>query len=233
MRKYVAYYRVSTQRQGQSGLGLEAQQEAVRAFLGRSTSEVVAEFTEVETGKGANALARRPQLRAALALAKAQKATLVIAKLDRLARNVAFISALMESGADFVAVDMPEANRLMLHVMAAFAEYERTMISKRTTDALAAAKLRGPVFCAKRQRMTLPLGAMAQERATENKAQAVEALRPLAPILAELRERQLTQRAMAAELNDRGVNSPGGGKWHRSSVHKALARLDAALEATA
>lgn len=229
MKQYVAYYRVSTQRQGQSGLGLEAQQEAVRAFLGRAASEVVAEFTEVETGKGANALARRPQLAAALALAKSRKATVVIAKLDRLARNVAFISALMESGADFVAVDMPEANRLMLHVMAAFAEHERTMISKRTTDALAAAKVRGPVFCPRRQRMTLPLGAMAHERAAENRAQAVVALKPLAPILAELRARQLSQRAMAAELNDRGVVSPGGGKWHPSSVHKALARLDVAL----
>src|ERR1700732_5049789 len=115
--KYVAYYRVSTARQGRSGLGLEAQQGAVASYLNGGSWRLLAEFTEIETGKRND----RPQLAAALDLCRKSKATLVIAKLDRLSRNVAFISGLMEAGADFVAVDMPHANRLTLHVLAAVA----------------------------------------------------------------------------------------------------------------
>ncbi len=136
--EYVAYYRVSTRRQGDSGLGLEAQKAAIQAFIaGRGA--IVAEFTEVESGK----LATRPQLDAALLAAKRAKATLVIAKLDRLARNVAFIAALLEKHVPFVACDMPEANEFMLHVMAAVAQHEARAISERTKAALAAAKRRG------------------------------------------------------------------------------------------
>jgi len=126
---YVAYYRVSTDKQGESGLGLEAQQEAVRR-VARNTP-VLAEFTEVETGKKSTA-SNRPQLLAAIEEAKKQSATLLIAKLDRLARNVYFISGLMESGVDFAAADMPQANRLTVHIMAAFAEHEARAISDRT-----------------------------------------------------------------------------------------------------
>src|SRR3984957_18916546 len=126
---FVAYYRVSTDRQGRSGLGLEAQQAAVRAYLGASTP--IAEFTEVETGKRND----RPELERALALCRKRKARLVIAKLDRLSRNLAFIAALMDSGVEFVAVDNPHATRLTLHILAAVAEHERAMISERTKAA--------------------------------------------------------------------------------------------------
>jgi DNA invertase Pin-like site-specific DNA recombinase len=138
IRRFVAYYRVSTARQGRSGLGLEAQKAAVLAFI-NGRAELVAEFTEVESGKHAN----REELKKAIAACKKHKAKLVIAKLDRLSRNLAFIATLMESGVEFVAVDMPEANKLTVHILAAMAEHEREQISKRTKDALAAAKRRG------------------------------------------------------------------------------------------
>ena len=138
IRRFVAYYRVSTARQGRSGLGLEAQKAAVLAFI-NGNAELVAEFTEVESGKHAE----REELRKAIAACKKHKAKLVIAKLDRLSRNLAFIATLMESGVEFVAVDMPEANKLTVHILAAMAEHEREQISKRTKDALAAAKRRG------------------------------------------------------------------------------------------
>src|SRR5215471_9744339 len=137
--KFVAYYRVSTARQGRSGLGLEAQQAAVRAHLNGGRWKLVAEITEIETGKRAD----RPKLAEALKLCRIHGATLIIAKLDRLARNVAFISALMESDVEFEAVDFPQANRLTIHIMAAVAEHEAKMISERTKVALAAAKARG------------------------------------------------------------------------------------------
>jgi len=134
---YIAYYRVSTQRQGQSGLGLEAQRSAVKQFV--SDKPLLAEFVEVESGRKVD----RPQLTAALAMAKTQKAILVIAKLDRLARNVHFISGLLESGVQFIAVDMPEADRTFLQMAAVFAEWEARKISERTKAALQAAKDRG------------------------------------------------------------------------------------------
>ena len=138
-RQFIAYYRVSTDRQGRSGLGLDAQREAVLRHLAGHAGKLVAEFCEIESGNRSD----RPQLAAAIAAAKKAKATLIIAKLDRLARNVHFVSGLMESGVDFVAADNPHANKLMVHMLAAFAEHEREQISQRTKDALAAAKARG------------------------------------------------------------------------------------------
>jgi DNA invertase Pin-like site-specific DNA recombinase len=139
VKRCVAYYRVSTAKQGASGLGLEAQQMAVSEYVGRQGWELVGSFTEIESGKKAD----RPQLLKALEHCRRYKATLVIAKLDRLARNVAFVSNLMEAGTDFVAVDFPHANRLTIHILAAVAEHEREAISARTKAALAAAKARG------------------------------------------------------------------------------------------
>src|SRR5215204_1635004 len=136
--RFVAYLRVSTARQGASGLGLDAQRTAVAEHV-NGHGALLREFIEIESGKRND----RPQLAAALAHAKATGATLIVAKLDRLARNVAFISALMESGVDFIAADMPMANRLTVHVLAAVAEHEAAMISARTKVALAAAKARG------------------------------------------------------------------------------------------
>jgi DNA invertase Pin-like site-specific DNA recombinase len=137
-RRYIAYFRVSTDRQGKSGLGLEAQQQAVSVFL-HGRGELIAAFTEIESGRRND----RPQLATALDACRRHKAALIIAKLDRLARNVYFISGLMESGVEFIAVDMPEANRLTIHILAAVAEHEREMISQRTKAALQAAKTRG------------------------------------------------------------------------------------------
>jgi DNA invertase Pin-like site-specific DNA recombinase len=141
--KFVAYFRVSTDRQGKSGLGLDAQRQAVMSYLDGGRWTLVAEFTEVESGKRDD---NRPQLAAAIAACKRQKARLVIAKLDRLSRNLAFIAALMESGVEFVAVDNPHMNKLTIHILAAVAEHEREMISERTKAALQAAKARGKVL---------------------------------------------------------------------------------------
>src|SRR5215471_5776281 len=137
--KFVAYFRVSTDRQGKSGLGLEAQRKAVLDYLNGGSWELVQEFVEVESGKHSE----RPQLEAALAACKKHRARLVIAKLDRLSRNLAFIATLMESGVEFTAVDNPHANKLTIHILAAVAQHEREMISERTKAALAAAKARG------------------------------------------------------------------------------------------
>src|ERR1700740_245238 len=137
--KFISYLRVSTDKPGQSGLGIEAQRKAVNDYLNGGSWQFLQEYVEVESGKRSD----RPQLMAALAHAKATGATVVIAKLDRLARNVAFISNLMESGVEFVAADMPMANRLTVHVLAAVAEHERAMVSQRTKAGLAAAKARG------------------------------------------------------------------------------------------
>ena len=141
MKKIISYIRVSTQKQGASGLGLEAQQKAVQDFISSTGNELVAEFVEVESGKKTDQ--KRPQLAAAMEACKKHKAVLVVAKLDRLARNVHFISGLMESKVQFIALDLPEANQLTLHVMAAFAEHEAKRISERTKAALAIAKSRG------------------------------------------------------------------------------------------
>jgi DNA invertase Pin-like site-specific DNA recombinase len=212
--RFVAYYRVSTEKQGRSGLGLDAQREAVTSFLNGGRWELIAEFTETETGKGSNALAKRPQLRAALEHARKHKATLVIAKLDRLARNVAFIAQLMEASVDFIAVDNPTVSRLTLHILAAVAEHEREMISERTKAALAAAKSRGT-----------KLGANGAALAEANKQAAIARLADTAPRLAALRAEGLSVRRIAAVLNEEGVPSPGGGAWHVANVHRALQRL--------
>ena len=212
--KFVAYYQVSTARQGHSGLGLDAQREAVMRYLSNGEWPPLAEFTEVETGKGANALDRRPELQAPLGFARKHKATLIIAKLDRLARNVAFISELMEAKVDFIAVDNPHATRLTLHILAAVAEHERDMISQRTKAALAVAKARGRV-----------LGANGRVLADLNKAEAVDRLAPIADRLRAFKAEGLTLRRIAEVLNADGVPSPAGASWHPGNVQRALARV--------
>jgi DNA invertase Pin-like site-specific DNA recombinase len=214
--KFVAYYRVSTTGQGVSGLGLEAQREAVERYLNGGSWSLIEAFTEIETGKGANALDRRPQLKAALAYARKHKATLVIAKLDRLARNVHFVSGLLETGVDFVAADRPDADRFTLHLEAALAEREARVISERTKAALAAAKRRGVV-----------LGANGRTLAVRNRAEAVERVAPMAGRLTALRGEGLSLRRIASTLNAEGVSPPGasGGIWHPATVQRALERV--------
>jgi DNA invertase Pin-like site-specific DNA recombinase len=209
--KFIAYYRVSTDRQGRSGLGLEAQREAVARYMNGGNWQLVSEFQEIESGKRHD---NRPQLAAALAACRKHKATLIIAKLDRLARNVAFIANLMETKVEFVAVDFPEANRLTLHIMAAFAEHERGMISARTKAALAAKKARGE-----------PVGnlvnfdevrAKGREKVSANaNARAKDVMRTIKDIRA---GGATTYRQIAEALNARNIKTPRDGVWHPASV---------------
>lgn len=212
--RFVAYYRVSTQKQGASGLGLDAQRNSIQQFTASCGGEVVAEFTETESGKKAH---NRPALGEALALAKSRGAVLLIAKLDRLARNVHFISGLMESSVRFVAVDMPTKDRLMLHVQAAFAEEEARRISQRTKEALAAAKRRG-----------VDVGATGRLLAARYKADATErAQKKFLRVFEEAKKAGcLTTRAFRDFLNGRGVLGPGGGRWHIPNTYKTLRRLN-------
>jgi DNA invertase Pin-like site-specific DNA recombinase len=171
---------------------------------------LLGEFVEVESGRKDD----QPQLAAALALCRQHKARLVIAKLDRLARSVALVSGLMESGVEFVAADMPEANRFMLHVMAAVAEHEREMISQRTRVALAAAKARGT-------RLGNPRPDLVKIRATV--AERVNSFRAtVAPQIQALRAEGQSLREIAAELNARGLNAPRGGLWHAGAIYAVL-----------
>lgn len=211
MPAFVAYYRVSTARQGQSGLGLDAQRSAVAGFLA-GRGDLLAEFTEVESGRKND----RPQLSAALNLCRRKRAVLVIAKLDRLARNVAFVARLMESGAEFVAVDNPHANKLMVHMLAAFAEHERDQISARTVAALAAAKARGV-------RLGHPRGAEAAAHARAVQAAAAAPARAQAlPRAKALRGQGATLRAIAMSLSAEGFAALRGGSWGPSSVRLLL-----------
>ena len=208
----IAYYRVSTQGQGRSGLGLEAQRKAVENFAAAENFEIVGEFEEVETGKGSDALDRRPKLTEALKVAKKLKAPIVVAKLDRLSRDVHFISGLMAQKVPFiVAAFGPSVDPFMLHIYAALAEKERALISQRTKDALAAAKARG-----------VKLGN--RKVADANKAAAAERDANLQPILAELCN--ASYRTIAAELTKRGVDCPrGGSAWSPMTVMRTLQRL--------
>lgn len=209
MTAFIAYYRVSTDRQGASGLGLDAQRQAVARHIGAAV--LLSEYTEIESGKRHD---NRPQLQAALQECRKKKATLVIAKLDRLGRNVAFISALMDSGAEFVCCDNPHANRLMLHMLAAFAEHEREQISARTKAALAAAKARGVKLGNPR-----PLDALRQ-------ANAVHRARRPAPEVLNLMRRLWQEgrsyRAIAQELNRLNIRTGRGCQWHGATVKAAL-----------
>lgn len=215
MQKAVPYYRVSTERQGRSGLGLDAQQGAVQQFIaarGLSPGEM---FIEIESGKKNS----RPVLDAALRHCRETGALLLIAKLDRLGRNVAFIAKLMEAGVDFVAVDNPHATKLMLHIMAAFAEHERDEISRRTKDALLMAKKRGVVL-GKHGATVL---------AQKNKHDAERFALSLKPLVQKLQGKgHTTVRQLQKQLNRRKIPTYHGGTahWHTSTVHRLLKQIE-------
>jgi DNA invertase Pin-like site-specific DNA recombinase len=217
MSKIVAYYRVSTEAQGRAGNGLEAQRAAIAAFASANGLEIAAEMTEIETGKGADALDRRPQLAAALDRAKALRCPVVVSKLDRLSRDVAFISSLMARKVAFVVAELgPEVDPFMLHIYAAVAEKERSLISQRTKAALAAVKARG-----------VPLGnprlAEARAVAIERQGKAADAFAAnVRPILDSLGE--ISANAKAKALNERGIKTTRGGKWTPVQVLRVLAR---------
>lgn len=216
--RYVAYYRVSTQRQGRSGLGLDAQREAVKNLLAGSQS-LLAEYTEIESGRKSD----RPKLNEALAACRLHKAVLIIAKLDRLARNVAFVSNLMEAGVEFQAVDFPQANRLTIHILAAVAEHEARLISERTRSALAAAKQRGTKLggfkgragtctdCEKARNVRI---SRAEDRAID-----------LLPIIGQFKaEGKNSLSSIARSLNQSGIAASRGGRWSASQVKRVLLR---------
>jgi DNA invertase Pin-like site-specific DNA recombinase len=207
---YIAYFRVSTDRQGRSGLGLDAQREAVARYLESIGGILSSEFTEVETGKRND----RPELEKALANCRRQKARLVIAKLDRLSRNMAFIAAMMDSGVEFVACDNPHATRLTLHILAAVAEHEREMIAARTKAALQAAKARG-----------VRLGRNGERLAKANRAAAVDRANQIREVLAKLAASGMSTRRIAAELTARGIRTPRGGRWHPQTVIRVMERV--------
>lgn len=213
--KVVAYYRVSTAKQGRSGLGLEAQREAVHRYIEAERSELLEEFRDIETGKGSNALDKRPGLREAVALAKKKRATLLIAKLDRLARNVHFVSGLMETGVKFRCCDFPTADPTMLHFHAVMAEHEGRRISERIKDALAAKKKRG-------EAVGNPASLQPRNGARAADAQAFAA--KLRPTLRAYRASDMTQRAMVEALNGAGIATARGGQWSLVQVQRVLAR---------
>lgn len=208
---FVGYIRVSTDRQAASGLGLEAQRTAIEQYAARQGREIAEIYVEAESGK----LKDRPQLNAALAHCRSAKATLVIAKLDRLARNVAFVSALMETGTEFVAVDAPFANKLMIHVLSAVAEWEREQISERTKAALAAAKARG-----------VKLGAYGKVLGAKKRDEADRFAETVRPAFLDAHNAGCASlREYAAHLSATNTPTPNGGKWHASNVSLLMRRL--------
>jgi len=222
--KFVSYLRVSTERQGRSGLGLEAQRAAVLAFLNGGDWSLIAEFVEVESGKRND----RTKLRDALSLCKVTGAKLVIAKLDRLSRNLAFIATLQDSGARFVAADMPEANETMIQFMAVIAQHERKAISTRTKAALAAARARGQKLghpnlealrAAGAGKPGWRVGAEANRDASDKHAS------DLLPVLEGIRQEGISSLSgLAGALNQRGILTARGGRWYATTVRNLLLR---------
>lgn len=226
--KIVSYLRVSTAKQGSQGLGIEAQRQAIAGYAALRGGVVSREFVEVESGK----LNARPELQAALHLAKVTGAVLVIAKLDRLSRNAAFLLALRDSGVKFIAADMPDANELTVGIMALVAQQEREVISRNTKAALQVAKQR---LAAVGKRLGNPDGAAALRRAGKGNTAGLQAIRVkadsharnLMPVIEALKAEGVSSLGgVAAALNERGMLTPRGGRWHKSSVSNLLARLD-------
>ena len=214
MPRYVAYYRVSTARQGRSGLGLEAQQAAVQNYIG--VQEMVGEFVEIESGRNSD----RPRLAEAITLARRTKATLIIAKLDRLARNVAFIANLLESNIEFIAADMPTADRMVLQMMAVVAEHEARMISQRTKAALAAAKARGTQLGNRKNLVEAQANGhrVIVKQADDHAARIFPAIKDV--VMGGLH----SVHKVADALNSRGVATRRGGTWTGSSILAIIRR---------
>ncbi len=221
MKAAIAYIRVSTQKQGRSGLGLDGQREAIRQFTEREGFELIEEYVEVETGKGADALERRPQLAAALSLAKKERAHIIVAKLDRLSRDVHFISGLMVERVPFVVAELgPDVDPFVLHLYAALSEKERQMISQRTRAALQAARTRG-VRLGNRTNLAEAqvLGAAANKKSAEEFAEKVW------PIIRAFQSDGLSLRGIAKQLNVQRVPTARGGEWQAAQVSAIVKRM--------
>ena len=219
--KFVAYYRVSTERQGVSGLGLDAQRDLVTKFLNGGNWDLIGEFQEIESGTRKR-LKERPMLRAAMELAKKQKATLVVAKLDRLARDVQFISTILNGKVNFLCADMPEADKTFLQMMSVFAEWEAKKISERTSSALQALKRKGKVLGSP----TPEIGNKAATKVLTAKADAyAERMGPLVQSIIK-KSGATTLRDIASVLQSRGIEAPRGGtNWAASQVSNLLKRI--------
>ena len=227
LQRAIAYYRVSTQRQGRSGLGLEAQRLTVERFANAEGITLIAAFVDVETGKGTDALDRRPKLAAALEMAHKERCPVIVAKLDRLSRDVAFISGLMVQRVPFVVAELgADADPFMLHLYAALAEKERRLISERTQAALASRKANG-------RKLGNPVNA-AHVAALGRDVCIGEAnrfARAVLPTITSIRRSGIVSlRGIALALNDRGIRTARGGKWQVSNVRNVLARAVAAAE---
>jgi DNA invertase Pin-like site-specific DNA recombinase len=223
MERAVAYLRVSTRQQQRSGLGIEAQRAAIERFAANESITIVAEFVEFESGKGSDALDRRPQLAAALACAKSGRCSVVVAKLDRLSRDVAFVAGLMAQRVPFIVAELGrDADPFMLHLYAALAEKERRLIGERTKAALAAKKAAGASLGNPRNLVHAgSLGRAALIQAADEFASG------LVPVVQAIRASgALTLASMAIELNRRGIRSARGGEWHRSSVANLIGRTN-------
>jgi DNA invertase Pin-like site-specific DNA recombinase len=221
-RKAVTYYRVSTSKQGKSGLGLEAQRNAVEQYLAAGGWQLVGEFVEIESGK----LNQRPQLEAALAQCELTGGTLIVAKLDRLSRNVAFLATLQDSGTKFVAADMPEANELTIHIMAAVAQAERKAISQRTKEALAAAKARGVSLGGRRDNTEDLRKGPAASAAKRSQAAQERAHKVGRQVHALRAQGHTSLRQLASALTARGITAPRGGTWSAAQVRSVLQRCE-------
>lgn len=219
---FVAYYRVSTERQGRSGLGLEAQQKAVETYLNGGRWSVVSTFLEVESGKN-NA---RPKLAQALAACRVHNATLLLAKLDRLSRDAHFLLGLQKAGVRFVAVDMPHADNFTVGILAMVAQKEREMISQRTKDALAAAKARGVKLGGDRGNLSIVAGFGRAASEAVRSAKATSRANDLAPILREQMSLGQSLRSIAGFLNDQGIKTNQGALWTATAVSRAIKRLE-------
>lgn len=219
---YVSYQRVSTQKQGRSGLGLEAQREAVQRFVADRGGKTIAEFVEVESGKRND----RPELEKAIRQCRLTGATLVVAKLDRLSRNAAFLLTLRDSGVSFIAADLPEANTMTVGVMAVVAQHEAEAISKRTKEALGAARIRGRALGGFRPNAPdISIYGERASRAVADKARRDAELRR--EVMESLISERLSLNAMAVRLNDASVMTARGGVWTATAVKRTLARLAA------
>jgi len=223
MQPVVAYFRVSTERQGRSGLGLDAQAERCAQFAAQNGMHVVEAFTEVETGKGADALDRRPQLGAALAAARRHRGQVLVAKLDRLSRDVHFIAGLMAQRVAFVVAELgADVDPFMLHIYAALAEKERRMISERTRAALAVRKRQGV-----RLGNRTNLAEAGKAGAAHTAEQARRFAENVAPVIRDIRTGGVASlRGIAAVLNSRGVRTARGGRWAATQVGAVLARTE-------
>jgi DNA invertase Pin-like site-specific DNA recombinase len=221
----VSYLRVSTDRQGKSGLGLEAQAEAIERFSQTEGLDIIATYTEIETGKGSNALERRPQLKAALAHAKKARCKIVVAKLDRLSRDVHFISGLMVHKVPFIVAELgADTDPFLLHIYAALAEKERRLISQRTREALQRKKAQGALLgnrtnLAEAQAKGREAGIVAAEAFAHRVRPQINAIRCERP--------GIDLRGLAAELNARNVPTARGGGWHSTTVRNVLRRAAA------